>query len=1262
MNKQDLDSRVIAAGKLIGLLAESNGDITVDRSWFSHPVTQLETIGHRLNCLVAILNSTLTSRGENSPPVFADAGWYAIPNPDSGAPTPFHVITSKESETSGQMGLGVLASTPLHDLTLTPFVYAPLFTYTPDGAKLVITNNPCKVGLYITASDKFAIDGVVSFTGINIDADIYLADKTPGFTLEFVGLQGTNRPSTYHTLESLLDPTVDQWLSEIVTKGKGWLDQYVGPSITVGEILKASHFLREDDGGEYHLDLASLRGKSGTEIALTLLFAVLDSLSTLAVPLIALPGGGIYVEGRENADKSKDYGVRFAFNVPLTSSENTTTNDRSPKAPPDIDFCFGTWFANENKTDSWMEQVSGSERDPGLSLFFLNRDSQNKLRFSPGLELSSIGIKIRGNNDTPLFTVDGYTLKGAEIRTYLSPDNQWTNWTFACAARLDDIGVPLGSSFDTRATGETNPVARNLLASGDTSQPDKGGNAATDKTDPVNPTFSIEAAYINRNSAGRSDYLLQFYNADGSKTDRLWFPVQRQMGPLSCQKLGIQVDTSRKDDPRLTLIFDGGVKVSSLEIDLIDLLIGVPLKNLGTIEGYDLDLEGMSLYFNNGTVEISGGFLKNKEITTTHPFLTYDGDAILKFKQYSLSAFGSYGVMNDSQASLFIFAALTGPIGGPGFFYVTGIAAGFGYNRDLKIPGEPKDVLEFPLIALLPDPLAPTSDPPKPDKVLQDLGKCIPPKRNCYWLAAGVQFTSFEIVSGNLLLIIKFGGEFEIDVLGIARVKQPLEGPTYVKAELGLVATFNPGHGILTVKAALTANSYLIDPSCHLTGGFAFASWFEPNEHAGDFALTLGGYHPAFIIPDHYPKVDRLGINWVMSDRIFLRGEAYFALTPSAAMLGGRLDLEYRSGKLRAWAIAHVDMIIFWKPFYLEGSIGVSIGVSYRLDLLFIHTTLEVSLSVELEVWGPPTGGKIHVDWYIISFSIGFGANKNIDTAATMNWEKFQTMLPKSGTATGPETRDNAPVAMATSEDNPDGNAPEVAMLSINAGAGGLLATEGERWLIRPSIFSFTVQTVMPVKSVTLNGTERAIGSEVGVRPMGIRQLDATMDITIGREGTPFGTWSAESLDRNLPRALWGPPIARENLPKKPDDPLQCLVGLARIQLVPDTFHGTDEFDAKNLFDYLRLEIVTDTSPHYYRQFLGLDPSAVEPTTGGPSTVTTDDAIKKINDAVVVEKRRRLFDALGVLGTHAVSDGSLEHLAENPIGDLLGIPMQKTAA
>ena len=67
---------------------------------------------------------------------------------------------------------------------------------------------------------------------------------------------------------------------------------------------------------------------------------------------------------------------------------------------------------------------------------------------------------------------------------------------------------------------------------------------------------------------------------------------------------------------------------------------------------------------------------------------------------------------------------------------------------------------------------------------------------------------------------------------------------------MALRTVVSPSVGEFSARGAARArDSYMLDPDCRLTGGFAFCVWFEPHDDAGDFVVTLGGYHPAFTVP-----------------------------------------------------------------------------------------------------------------------------------------------------------------------------------------------------------------------------------------------------------------------------------------------------------------------------------------------------------------------------------------------------------------------------
>ena len=104
-------------------------------------------------------------------------------------------------------------------------------------------------------------------------------------------------------------------------------------------------------------------------------------------------------------------------------------------------------------------------------------------------------------------------------------------------------------------------------------------------------------------------------------------------------------------------------------------------------------------------------------------------------------------------------------------------------------------------------------------------------------------------------------------------------------------------------------------------------------------------------------------------------GQAYFALTPSCVMGGGGLHVLFHDGNLRAWLTASADFLISWKPFRYSAEIERLGRRLLHLDEGDLQTTLTAELGAICALWGPPTGGTAHVSWYVISFTVRFGAD-----------------------------------------------------------------------------------------------------------------------------------------------------------------------------------------------------------------------------------------------------------------------------------------------
>jgi hypothetical protein len=554
-----------------------------------------------------------------------------------------------------------------------------------------------------------------------------------------------------------------------------------------------------------------------------------------------------------------------------------------------------------------------------------------------------------------------------------------------------------------------------------------------------------------------------------SQTGVKWFSLNKTISVITIHRIGISFD-----DNVVAVLLDISLNVSVLTLTALGLKVGYDLNNSKIVAG----LSGFGIGFESGTLSISGLFLKEKS--------EYTGTIAVKFGDFALTAIGSY---DDSTKSLFAYACVMYNFGGPPMFFVKGIALGFGYGKKLTLPTI-ETVEKFPLVKGVLQGNFTSEDV----RQLQETYIKSEPNQN--FLAAGVKFTSFGIVDSFALLTVSFGNETEIGLMGISTLTMPPNAGENIepiaKARLALLATVQPKKGLLKIEARLTSDSYIFSKSCKLTGGFALYVWFN-GEHNGDFVITLGGYHPSYRKPKHYPDVPRLGFNWNITNNLSLSGEIYFALTPSAIMAGGRLSAVYQSGSLRAWFIAQADFYIAWKPFRYDISMSISVGASYKTWI----KTFKIELGVHLHIWGPNFTGTAKINWFIISFTINFGGGGG---TKSLTWDDFKTSFLPSKTVNGKS--EISPISLTfnsnpiSKKDTKSAENTEIKMYSGN---------------------DFSINLISEIPENKVNGA-------VGVCPMGCCQLTSEITYEIKNVDNPDTkiTTTATDIKRNVPYALWG--------------------------------------------------------------------------------------------------------------------------------------------
>ena len=576
-------------------------------------------------------------------------------------------------------------------------------------------------------------------------------------------------------------------------------------------------------------------------------------------------------------------------------------------------------------------------------------------------------------------------------------------------------------------------------------------------------------------------------------SDAKWLTLKKTLGPVHLDKVGVMYQ-----DSKLYFLLNAALSVMGLTLSVDGLRGGSPLTKFQP----EFEISGLGVEYKNDAVEIGGAFLRTAKDR-------YDGSAVIRTKQFTLSALGSYMKL-EGQPSIFIYAFLDYPLGGPAFFFVTGLAAGFGYNRKLIAPSI-DNVANFPLVKQ-----AVGGKQAAPDGILEALKalqEYVPPSVGDIFLAVGVRFNSFKLIDSFALLTMEFGNKFVVNLLGLstAIIPTPEAGKSVTplaQVQIAWKATFDPADGVLGVDARLTPNSYILSKDCHLSGGYAFYSWFR-GDRAGDFVQTLGGYHPQFVAPPHYPKVPRLAFDWRVSNSLTIQGNAYYALTGSALMAGGYLEVLFKEGELRAWLKLQANFLIAWKPYHYDVELSVNVGASYtfNIDLLFtsVRITISVDVGARLHLWGPDFSGTAQIDISVISFSIGFGAGASQKPPPIKEWATFQqSFLP----------------------------ANDVCSISVKDGMVRKVETaHDERWIINPKQCSLLVNSAIPFKSAPspIVGDGDLVPSTAnvtfGIYPMAVTAtaFKSTVIISVNRKGAAGAAkeFLYELIQKQLPAGLW---------------------------------------------------------------------------------------------------------------------------------------------
>ncbi|UKZ54366.1 hypothetical protein TrVGV298_008174 [Trichoderma virens] len=470
---------------------------------------------------------------------------------------------------------------------------------------------------------------------------------------------------------------------------------------------------------------------------------------------------------------------------------------------------------------------------------------------------------------------------------------------------------------------------------------------------------------------------------------------------------------------------------------------------------------------------------------------------------------------NSTSSTVFFFLKWEGRIQFTGVA-LTGLMVAFGYNLQLRLP-RVDEVKDFPLVAM----------------------HRAAPLENEMFLAFGAKLDFALVLSIDTAVIVQFSPEFRFTIVGVAVCELPsVQCPVKMaRIEFGFIATLHPNAGSFKLEGALSPESYILHENCHLRGGLAVCFWWPVSGNGatpeaaartqGDYVMTIGGYHKSFSVPGHYPSVDRLALEWRVSDAISMRGELYFARTPKAVMMGVMVALTFRAGNLSAWFTAWLDLLANLETERFSFTGGITVGVNYTIEAFWVSTNVSAQLGAQFHIEARPFGCRARVEFWVFTFDIEYGDTSRIPEYPKSLQQFYELVLGITG---------------KNAQDRP-------ATVSFNATAGLLAPAKApssdptnddkkkqKPWTVRGGLFVFSIGSTFPVSSVLVDDRSVPVSNETPLYAKPMKRSAETVSSEIhvrifkkefrGQNGTldpgydKIG-WNVVPATKALPKGFW---------------------------------------------------------------------------------------------------------------------------------------------
>jgi hypothetical protein len=228
-------------------------------------------------------------------------------------------------------------------------------------------------------------------------------------------------------------------------------------------------------------------------------------------------------------------------------------------------------------------------------------------------------------------------------------------------------------------------------------------------------------------------------------------------------------------------------------------------------------------------------------------------------------------------------------------------------------------------------------------QIFGTLNQAFPPLLGSHLFGPVVQICwgTPPVLTMDLALVLELGNRRRLIILGRVSAIMPSEKHDLIRLQMNAFGVIDFDQNSISLDAVLY-DSRLVG-KFPITGGMAMRlRWGS----APVFALSIGGFHPAFKPPPSFPVLKRLAISLSDTENFRLRIECYLAITSNTLQFGAKVELMARAGRFSIEGRLSFDVLIQFDPFFFQADFQARVQLKLHSHNLF-------SVDVKGQLSGP---------------------------------------------------------------------------------------------------------------------------------------------------------------------------------------------------------------------------------------------------------------------------------------------------------------------